>query len=148
MWLFLLFVIVPIVEIMLFIKLGGILGLWNTLGVIVLTAVVGTFLVKNQGLAILAEIQVNLSQLKNPVESLAHGALILVAGLLLLTPGFFTDAIGFSLLIPKVRGFLYLWLQKRFKLKTFSSQGVNQKEWPHHSSTIIDGEYSDLDEDP
>ena len=79
MWLFLLFVIVPIVEIMLFIKLGGILGLWNTLGVIVLTAVVGTFLVKNQGLAILTEIQANLSQLRNPIESLAHGALILIA---------------------------------------------------------------------
>ena len=148
MWLFLLFVIVPIVEIILFIKLGGILGLWNTLGVIVLTAVVGTFLVKNQGLAILTEIQANLSQLRNPIESLAHGALILIAGLLLLTPGFFTDAIGFSFLIPKVRGFLYLWLQKRFKLKTFSSQGVSQKESPHHSSTIIDGEYSDLDEAP
>ena len=121
MWLFLLFVIVPIVEIMLFIKLGGILGLWNTLGVIVLTAVVGTFLVKNQGLAILTEIQANLSQLRNPIESLAHGALILIAGLLLLTPGFFTDAIGFSFLIPKVRGFLYLWLQKRFKLKAWTS---------------------------
>jgi len=145
MWLFLLFVIVPIIEIMLFIKLGGILGLWNTLGIIVLTAIVGTFLVKTQGLAILSEIQANLSQLKNPIESLAHGALILVAGLLLLTPGFFTDAIGFSLLVPKVRSFLYIWLQKKIKLKAFSSHNVRQKESPPQSSTIIDGEYSDLD---
>ena len=145
MWLFLLFVIVPIIEIMLFIKLGGILGLWNTLGIIVLTAIVGTFLVKTQGLAILSEIQANLSQLKNPIESLAHGALILVAGLLLLTPGFFTDAIGFSLLAPKIRSFLYLWLQKKIKLKAFSSHDVRQKEPSPQSSTIIDGEYSDLD---
>jgi len=68
-----------------------------------------------------------------------------VAGLLLLTPGFFTDAIGFSLLVPKVRSFLYIWLQKKIKLKAFSSHNVRQKESPPQSSTIIDGEYSDLD---
>jgi len=103
MWLFLIFVAVPILEIALFIQVGGWLGLFPTLLIVVLTALIGTHLVRSQGLAELTRLQKSLSTLENPAEPLAHGAMILVAGVLLLTPGFFTDALGFSFLIPSVR---------------------------------------------
>ncbi|NNK77594.1 MAG: FxsA family protein, partial [Litoreibacter sp.] len=94
MWLFVLFVTVPIVEIALFIQIGGLIGLWPTLGIVILTAILGTILVRSQGLMALAQVRDNLNELRDPTESLAHGAMILASGLLLLTPGFFTDFVG------------------------------------------------------
>ena len=103
MWLFLIFVAVPIIEIALFIQVGGWLGTFPTLGVVVLTAALGTYLVRTQGLAELARVQGALQNFNDSTEPLAHGAMILVSGVLLLTPGFFTDAVGFALLMRPVR---------------------------------------------
>ena len=103
MWLLLLFIVVPVLEIWLFIIIGGAIGTYITLSIILLTAVLGTFLVKAQGIYVLKEIQGRLNELKNPTEPIVHGAMILFAGALLLTPGFFTDSVGFLLLIPGVR---------------------------------------------
>ena len=100
---FLLLVAVPIIEIALFIQVGGWLGLWPTLGIVILTAAIGTVLLRAQGMATLGELQRRLSTGEDPSATLAHGAMILVAGVLLLTPGFFTDAVGFLLLTPPVR---------------------------------------------
>ncbi len=100
---FLLLVVVPIIEIALFIEVGGWLGLWPTIGIVILTAAIGTVLLRAQGLAALGELQRRLSTGKDPSATLAHGAMILLAGVLLLTPGFFTDGIGFLLLAPPVR---------------------------------------------
>ncbi len=100
---FLLLVAVPIIEIALFIQVGGWLGLWPTIGIVILTAAIGTMLLRAQGLATLGELQRRLSTGEDPSATLAHGAMILVAGVLLLTPGFFTDGIGFLLLTPPVR---------------------------------------------
>ncbi|MCK4713448.1 MAG: FxsA family protein, partial [Marinosulfonomonas sp.] len=100
MWLFLIFIAVPLIEIALFIKVGGILGLWYTLGVVVATAFLGTWLVRTQGIAAMNQVRGSFSQMQDPSEPLANGAMILFAGALLLTPGFFTDAIGFLLLFP------------------------------------------------
>ena len=100
---FLLLVAVPIVEIALFIQVGGWLGLWPTIGIVILTAAIGTVLLRAQGLATLGELQRRLSTGEDPSATLAHGAMILVAGVLLLTPGFFTDGVGFLLLTPPVR---------------------------------------------
>ena len=119
MWLFLLFVTIPIVEIALFIQVGGWIGLWPTLLIVVVTAILGTFLVRTQGLAALGNIRNNLQSFRDPTESLAHGAMILAAGLLLLTPGFFTDGVGFALLMPPVRSALYLWIKSRIKVTSF-----------------------------
>lgn len=103
MWLFLIFVAVPILEIALFIEVGGLIGLWPTLLVVVLTAIAGTLLVRHQGLQVLDRLRRSLQEGGDPVSPIAHGALILVAGILLLTPGFFTDTLGLALLVPPLR---------------------------------------------
>ncbi len=103
MWMFLALVAVPILEIALFIELGGLLGLWPTLGVVVLTALAGAALLRAQGFRVMRELQVQLEAGQDPAGTLAHGAMILVSGILLLTPGFFTDTVGFLLLVPAVR---------------------------------------------
>ena len=103
MWLLILFIAIPVLEIALFIQVGGWLGLFPTLAIVILTALLGTYLVRTQGLATLSNLQNRFSHLQDPTEPLAHGAMILFAGALLLTPGFFTDAVGFLLLTPAFR---------------------------------------------
>ncbi len=103
MLIFLFLVAVPIIEIALFIEIGGWLGLWPTIAIVILTAAIGTVLLRAQGLAALGELQRQLGAGEDPSATLAHGAMILVAGVLLLTPGFFTDGVGFALLMPPVR---------------------------------------------
>ncbi|MEO1774591.1 MAG: FxsA family protein [Pseudomonadota bacterium] len=104
--LFIALVLIPIIEIGLFIEVGGALGLWPTLGIVVLTAAIGTWLLRTQGIGVLQELQTKLQHGEDPSATLANGAMILVAGVVLLTPGFFTDALGFLLLIPPVRAAL------------------------------------------
>lgn len=106
MWLFVLFIVVPLVEIGLFIQVGGWLTLWPTLGIVVLTAAIGAWLARWQGLHTLNELQRSVDELRDPATPMAHGAMILFAGALLLTPGFLTDGIGFLLLVPAVRSAL------------------------------------------
>ena len=101
--LFLIFIAVPIIEIALFIQVGSMIGLWPTLATVVLTAVIGTWLLRRQGFAVLNQARDNAAQNKLPVEPVIHGVFLLIAGLLMLTPGFFTDVIGFLLLIPPLR---------------------------------------------
>ena len=96
MWLFLAFLAVPLIEIALFVEVGGMIGLWPTLAIVVLTAVIGTWAVRSQGLLAIERLRGSFQHLDDPTEPLAHGAMILVAGALLLTPGFFTDAVGFA----------------------------------------------------
>ena len=95
MWLFVLFLAIPLIEIGLFIQIGSFLGLWPTLAVVALTAIVGTWLVRSQGSLALSQIRSSFNELNDPTGPLAHGAMILIAGALLLTPGFFTDVVGF-----------------------------------------------------
>ncbi|WP_298259403.1 FxsA family protein [uncultured Litoreibacter sp.] len=147
MWLFLLFVTIPIVEIALFIQVGGWLGLWSTLGIVVLTAILGTFLVRAQGLLAMSQIRSNLQEFQDPTESLAHGAMILASGLLLLTPGFFTDAVGFALLIPPVRLALFRWLRSKVKVQSFVQTSYHREERPKADDGVIDAEFSELDDD-
>ena len=103
MWLLLAFLVVPLIEIALFIQVGGLIGLWPTLAIVVVTALAGSWLVRSQGRAALMQLRSSLGSLRDPSEPLAHGAMILFSGALLLTPGFFTDAVGFALLVPGVR---------------------------------------------
>ena len=112
MWLFLLFIVIPIVEIVLFIKIGSLLGLWLTILVVVLTAIVGTNLVKSQGLNAIKQVQSSFLQGQDIARSLINGTLILIAGVLLLTPGFFTDFIGITFLIPMTRN---MWISYGIK---------------------------------
>ena len=129
MWLLLLFIVVPVLEIWLFIIIGGAIGTYITLSIILLTAILGTFLVKAQGIYVLKEIQSKFDELKNPTEPIIHGAMILFAGALLLTPGFFTDSVGFLLLIPSIRSVTFSWLKNNLN---FVKQSNESKS---HSST-------------
>ena len=146
MWLFLLFVTIPLIEIGLFIQVGGWLGLWPTLGIVILTAILGTVLVRAQGLMALSQIQSNLRDLRDPTEAIAHGAMILASGLLLLTPGFFTDGVGFALLVPPVRLALFQAIRSRVKVQSFVHPGQDQQPTPRHPDTI-DGDYEEIDPD-
>jgi len=147
MWLFVLFLAVPIVEIALFIQIGGWIGLWPTLGIVVLTAILGTWLVRTQGALALAQLRGSFQQLRDPTEPLAHGAMILFAGALLLTPGFFTDACGFALLIPPVRQAVYAYLRTRVKVQQFGYGNAPPDARgapPHARGDIIDGDYHEV----
>ncbi len=145
MWLFVPFVLVPLIEIALFIQVGGWIGLWPTLAIVVVTAILGTTLVRRQGVRAIQELRGTINALRDPTEPLAHGAMILVAGALLLTPGFFTDALGFALLIPPVRSAAYRWLRQRIKVERFS-YGDPQYERASPRPDIIDGDYYEVEE--
>lgn len=159
MWLFLAFVSVPLIEIALFIQIGGAIGLWPTLAVVIVTALIGTTLVRNQGARALGDLQRSFADLDNPTVPLAHGAMILFAGALLLTPGFFTDAVGFALLMPPVRLAVFAFLRARVKVQGFSmgtmqggaaGPGATQRGAAPHSpgrGDVIDGEFSEVDPD-
>ena len=104
--LFIALVTVPIIEIAIFLEVGDFIGFWPTMGVIVLTAFIGATLLRWQGLATLRKAQASLEQNRFPMEEVFDGLCLLVAGVLLLTPGFFTDAVGFFLFVPVFRRFL------------------------------------------
>ena len=143
MWLFLLFLTVPLIEIALFIQIGGLIGLWLTLAIVVLTAVAGTLLVRSQGFRVLGEVRSSFETLNDPTEPLAHGAMILFSGALLLTPGFFTDGLGFSLLIPGVRTAVFRWIRARVTVQSVSYGSAARQ--PRQDSGVIDGEYEEVD---
>ena len=112
--LFALFLVTPIVEIALFLTVGERIGIPATLVIVVVTALVGASLVSRQGRAEYAALQASVVRGEVPTKELAHGAMILVSGALLLTPGFLTDAVGFSLLVPQVREILRRWFSRRY----------------------------------
>ncbi len=103
MRLILIFIVVPLIEILLLIEIGSRIGALNTIFIIVLTGILGASLMRHQGFTIIRNIQRDLSQGRMPTGELINGALVLVGGIVLLTPGFFTDAVGFVLLIPATR---------------------------------------------
>jgi UPF0716 protein FxsA len=139
-------VAVPVVEIALFIKLGGWLGLFPTLAIIVITAALGTYLVKTQAISTFSTIKTKFSNLQNPTEPVAHAAVILFAGALLLTPGFFTDAVGFSLLIPWFRSYIFKAVKNKIDLHgmKFNVSDKNKRHEYKREPTghvVIEGEY-------
>ncbi len=143
-----LFIGVPIMEIALFIQVGGFLGLWPTLGIILATAILGALLLKIQGLGIVRRAEQHLQQGELPVAEVVSGVFLLVAGALLLTPGFVTDAIGFALFVPAVRLALGraimrgLMARGTFHAYTYrSSSGPGRNDGPR----TIDGDYRQID---
>ena len=142
MWLFLLFVAVPIIEIGLFIQVGGFLGLWSTLAIVILTALVGTALMRAQGMAALQKLQTSIESGGNPADPIANGAFILIAGLLLLTPGFFTDIVGLLLLIPPVRQSLIRTVAAQLKARATAYASSGFKTGTQYASdTVLDGDF-------
>jgi UPF0716 protein FxsA len=111
--LLLLFIGVPLLELAILVKLGQVFGFWSTLAVIILTGIAGAALARWQGLRVLVRIQAELAAGKIPAAELLDGLLILIAGVMLLTPGFLTDVCGLLLLLPPVRYFVRAWLRMK-----------------------------------
>jgi UPF0716 protein FxsA len=147
MWIFAVFVAVPLIEIALFVKIGGWLTLWPTLGVVVFTAVLGTWIVRDQGMRALVELRRSIETMRDPTTPLAHGAMILLSGALLLTPGFFTDAVGFLLLVPSIRSAVIRFVAARVQMQRFEVKSAVNRERGDHDDTVIDGEFIELDND-
>ncbi len=101
--LFLLFLIVPLIEITILIEIGKVFGVGYTIALVIGTAALGAALFRQQGLSTLAKVQMSMDQGELPATELVEGLMLLVAGALLLTPGFFTDVFGFLVLIPVLR---------------------------------------------
>ena len=141
-YMIILFTVVPAVELAVLIKVGGYIGVGNTLTIIILTGVAGAYLARLQGFLVLRDIQENLSQGKMPSTQLLDGLMILVGGLVLLTPGFITDIIGFVLLIPWTRSLIKLLLQSKFEAMIKQGQGnsININSVNHNRE-----EYDDID---
>ena len=137
-----LFIFVPIIELGIFLWIGDRLGLLNTLAIILLTGVLGATLTKSQGLRVLREFQQNTAAGQLPHAPIIEGLIILVAGALLLTPGFLTDIVGFLALVPTVRGqlrkFLTHTLSKRIKIVTPSEPAARKQARPLDDDNVID----------
>ena len=119
---FIIFIVIPALEIFLLIKIGGQIGALNTIALIFLTAIIGVYFAKLQGIQTLKSGILNLYQNKVPIYEIMSGASLAIAALLLIMPGFFTDFIGFSLLFPFTRKILFtLTLKKKSKTKSSSN---------------------------
>lgn len=133
------FIVVPVLEIYLLIKAGGAFGIDWTIFAVVVTAVAGAALVRRQGLATLANARTSLGRGEMPAFELCEGLVLLVSGALLLTPGFFTDAIGFLCLVPPLRRWVISSWLMRFVVTPDASGSAR-------SSGVVEGEFRRLDE--
>lgn len=146
MWLFALLVAVPIIEIALFIEVGGFLGLWPTLAIVIATALFGSFLLRSQGIQTVNRLRSSMAEGRNPMDPIAHGALILVSAVLLLTPGFFTDAVGLSLLVPPIRVALIRAGASRFTSHVVMRSNHARQDADFGPDTV-DGDFVVVDEE-
>jgi len=112
---FLAFIFIPIIEISIFITIGSKIGILNTVSIILLTAIVGIYFVRRQGLNLLFNAKKNLSGGIMPTEEIKGGIFLLISGLLLITPGFFTDCIGFAMFLKPVQNFVALKAKNFFQ---------------------------------
>ncbi len=149
---FLAFITIPIIEIAVFIQVGERIGVWPTIGIVIATAILGTAMLRQQGVSILFRIQENLAANRIPVHELFDGVCLVIAGALLLTPGFVTDSIGLLLFIAPLRRWIAGEIGKRFIAKAnlqFSSdfQDGQGRSYPDEGNgPIIDGDFQDITE--
>ena len=115
---FLLLIFIPIIEISIFITIGSEIGIINTIAIILITALLGIFLVRRRGISLLFNAQNNLSQGIMPTEEIKGAIFLLISGLLLITPGFFTDFIGFAMFLRPVQNFVALKAKQYFQSRT------------------------------
>ncbi|MDX1823277.1 MAG: FxsA family protein [Thiohalomonadales bacterium] len=143
-YLFILFLAVPIIEIYFLIKVGDVIGAWPTVLLVVLTAILGVWLLRWQGLTTLTRVQASLQRGELPAQAMLEGMLLLIAGALLLTPGFVTDSFGFLILVPPLRHQLAGWLLKRGLLQAGMPPRHPPGQSPGHRT--IEGEFEKRDE--
>ncbi len=142
-YLLIIFIILPIIEISIFIQVGGFLGTFNTILIIFLTAAVGVYFVRQQGFRTFQKISSELQNQQVPVQGMFDGLVILVAGILLVTPGFLTDIIGFLGLVPQTRVFL-LGIIKNLFLQRYSNV---HKQYKKDMDETIEGDFIEIEDD-
>ncbi|HEJ2454298.1 TPA: membrane protein FxsA [Vibrio cholerae] len=147
-----LFIAVPVIEIALFIQVGGVLGVWPTIALVLLTAIVGASLVRSQGLQTPLTVQQRLAQGQLPAQQILEGVMLAVAGVLLLTPGFFTDILGMLVLLPAPRAYLAKQLMSRVVVGNIHASGAGfEQPNPFHdranpNGTTYEGEFERKDD--
>ena len=133
----LLFFAVPLVEIYVLLQVGGVIGALPTIGLVVLTAVIGAGLIRAQGLSTLGRVRQELDRGELPALGIIEAALLLIAGALLLTPGFVTDTIGFLILVPPLRR----WAIQSFLAHRLHVAGVTAGRRDAPRAGVIEGEF-------
>ena len=145
-----LFIGMPILEIAVFIQAGGWIGLWPTIAIVLLTGVAGTALLRIQGYGVVRRIREQMDQGRPPVFEMFEGLCLFAAGLMLLTPGFVTDSIGFLLFLPPVRHWIARAVGRRVEVhvqsRGFGQDGGYPGGYPG-GGPVIDGEYETVDPD-
>lgn len=155
-FLFLVFIIVPLIEITVLINVGQIIGTWYTVGLVLLSAFIGVNMLRYQGFSTLARARMRMDTGELPANEMIEGIILAVGGALLVTPGFVTDFFGFCCLIPFTRQLIVLQLKKHFTVVASSRQGgfyqsemdmrgersnpSNSRRSPQQGD-VIDGEY-------
>lgn len=140
MWLLWLFVALPIIEIALFIQVGGLIGVWATLGLVVLAAVLGMAVIRSQGTHAWLQAQRSLAELRDPSRPIAHGMMQILAGALLIVPGFLTDIIALLLLIAPVRDLIMRRATRRMGVRTVH-MARRETYRPPYADGVIDADY-------
>lgn len=143
--LFLIFLIIPLIEIWLFMTIGDEIGIGMTFALCVITAIIGSGLVRNQGINTLNKARSSMNQGEMPVQELFDGICIAIAGATLITPGFFTDTIGFLLLLPPFRAWLRHYIKNNTRIfmqssSSFTSSGNRGRT----DSSVIEGEFVEI----
>ena len=165
------FIVIPLAEIYILIKLGGMIGTLPTIALVIVTAVIGTTILRRQGLKVLANAQRSVGEGRVPVDSVVDGFCLAISGAFLLTPGLITDSVGFLLLIPPLRRWLARWVFHQAALrglvdfrvftgKTKSNRnpgssgkrpgeqpsGRSQQQGQTSAGPVIEGEFERIDE--
>ena len=143
-WLLVLFIGIPLFELYLLIQVGSIIGALPTLALVVFTAVLGAALLRRQGLSTVQRIQIAMNRGEVPALEVVEGAILLIGGAMLLTPGFVTDALGFLCLWPPARQALARWLLRRL----FRPPGSGRGPGAPSSGRTIEGEFKHSGNEP
>lgn len=157
LFLLILFIAMPLMEIAVLIQLGQIIGFWMTILLVIATAVIGTTVLHAQGFSVLRRANETLRRGAPPIEPVAEGVLLIVAGAFLLTPGLITDSLGAILLIPPFRQWIARWgLERLLGFATFDNSihenytyrdaSADPTDQRYQNGTVIDGDYTRVDE--
>lgn len=146
--LLIIFIFVPLVELYILIKVGKILGTGNTILIVILTGILGATFAKSQGIGIISKIRNSLNQMKIPENELIQGLMILAGGIMLITPGFLTDLLGFSLILPFTRKFYTSLLISYLKNKIKSGQWQHYGKYDYNMNDIDNESNEDSDNKP
>lgn len=151
MLVFIIFLVIPLIEISLFVTIGEEIGLFTTLLLCVLTAILGASFLRQQGLKTLLSAQEHLSRGSVPLQEIFDGFCLAIAGATLITPGFFTDLIGFTLLFPPARHYLWTNLPRFFDINPqqhpYHQPDYNRQDTSQAPTSVTDVEFERIDEE-